>query len=253
MRLTQCVAASRSFFQQRQAACHRALGVIVTCAVGAECRLQVVAGVAQHFAAMVDHEGSEGGKCTVQGELQVLGVQALTELGRAHDVAKQHTDLTQPAYRLDSRGWWCLGVEACGEGQLRSKRGRGEFHSRVAQRGTLALKRGNCGAQRLRVFVLHGVVWGVSIHTLCRDRASQSRGSTVAAPRGPAPHCAVFCIGVRAARWQLLEWQPEPFKFENRGVAPNALVSAGPRAVGAVAMDRRLPTGSPQTTAACQL
>ena len=79
----------RRLSQQGQAAVHRALGVVFSGAGGvmrAEGHLEVVAGIAQHLAAMLLDDGGESGQRTVDHRLHLFRVEPLNELRAADDV-----------------------------------------------------------------------------------------------------------------------------------------------------------------------
>ena len=127
--------------QQFQPAQHRAFGVVLVGAARTEGRLEAVAGVAQHLAAVRPDDAGQGGQRAVHHGLHLLGVQALDQLRRAHEVQEQHADLAQMAHRLRcrarhaSRQPFLQGRQRC-------------IDQRVAKHRALRLQRGDGGPQR---------------------------------------------------------------------------------------------------------
>ena len=133
-------AAHCGLLQQCQAAAHRALGVVFAGAVGAESRQQVVAGVLQHLATMVQDDGGERGQRAIDHDLDVFRVEVLAELGRTDDVQEHHADLAQPPLCSRCRCRRCCSVQLS---QLLTQGAKCRVHHRVAEHGALGVQHRN--------------------------------------------------------------------------------------------------------------
>ncbi len=135
-RLLQVAAVGTRRQQDLQPRLHCALGVVLARAFAAECRLQAIAGVAQHAAPGTLDQCREALQRCVQQLQGILGVQRLQHGGRADDVAEQHRDLAQPR-RLTRLGPDFFLRRRAQGARMGLDGGQGEVDHRIAQTGAL--------------------------------------------------------------------------------------------------------------------
>ena len=130
-------------FEQRQAAAHRALGIVLARFVGTEHGEQVVAGVLQHLAVVGFDDRGEARQRAVHDRVIVFGVEVLAQRGGAHDVEKQDADLLERLRRLGS-------ARLAQRSELGASRGSSGVDDRIAKSRALGLQRGDAASSCCR-------------------------------------------------------------------------------------------------------
>ena len=81
--------------QQREAAAHGALGIVLGRAVRAKGGQDAVAGVLQHLAAVGFHDGRATRQRTVHHRADFLGIEVLRQRGRSHHIHEEDADVLE--------------------------------------------------------------------------------------------------------------------------------------------------------------
>ena len=136
--------------QQREAAAHGALGIVLGRAVRAEGGQDAVAGVLQHLAAVGFDDGRAARQRTVHHRADFLGIEVLRQRGRSHHIHEEDADV------LEDLGVMLHGGSGTQCREPTAQRPERRIGDGVAQEGSLRLEALDGKFQLLKLRGGHG-------------------------------------------------------------------------------------------------